>query len=130
MIIKKILGILLAMSFVAVPTSAESNPIGVPFHQGRLVHGKTVLRQDKRNSKRPNAPSRLYMECFYGEGFIEFVIPEGTESLSVRVYKEEEEWTGIVSMTNPIFELPELCGEYKVECIDDSGRTFSGIIEF
>ena len=49
---------------------------------------------------------------------------------SVRVYYDEEEWSGIVSVTNPILELPVLTGEYSVECIDDSNRHFYGTIEY
>jgi len=94
------------------------------------VRGQTVLRQHRGTTKRPNAPSRLYIECFYGDGFIQFVIPDGTQTLSVRVYNDSEEWSGVVSIANPTLELPTLIGEYTVECIDDSNRSFYGTIEY
>lgn len=91
---------------------------------------KTVLYASHKGSLRPNAPSRLCMECNYGDGVIEFLLPEGVESLFVRVYDSLFELEGIVTCANPRFEIPNLQGEYSIECITEDGRVFSGIIIF
>ncbi len=91
---------------------------------------RVVLRHYKGTTIRPNAPSRLTLECLYGDGFIEPIFPNGTQTLSVRVYNDVEEWSDVVSVTNPILRLPVLAGEYRVECIDDSNRSFHGFIEY
>ncbi len=49
---------------------------------------------------------------------------------SVRVYNDVKEWSGVVSVTDPILQLPVLIGEYSVECVDDSNHSFYGIIEY
>lgn len=91
----------------------------------------TILKnKSHNNSHRPNAPSRLYIECFYGEGFVEFIFPDGVQTMEVRVYNGVDEYAGTVSVENPLFELPILSGEYEIECSCDDGRIFSGMIEW
>lgn len=122
-----ILAISLAFGMATASPDNNQNPGQSGTHKN--VHD-AILRHNKEKSGRPNAPSRLYIECFYGDGFIRFVFPDGTQTLSVRVYNDSEEWDGVVSVTNPTLELPPLSGEYTVECSDDANRSFRGIIEY
>lgn len=91
---------------------------------------RVVLRHVKPAKNRPNAPSRISMECFYGDGFIQPIFPEGVNSLCIRLYTETDEWTETVTISNNIVVLPPLKGTYCVECISDDGRTFVGEIDF
>ena len=97
----------------------------------RHSFSETTLRINTSNKNhRPNAPSRSYIECFYGEGFVQFVFPDGVQTMMVRVYNGVEEYTGTVTADTPWVELPILSGIYDVECATDDGRVFSGSIEW
>ena len=119
----------ISLSFGMAIASPENNQSSGQYGTTQNVHS-AYLRHKTEPSKRPNMQSRLYVECLYGDGFIQFVIPDGTQTLSVRVYNDEEEWSGVVSVTNPILKLPVLTGEYSVECSDDSNRSFYGTFEY
>lgn len=90
----------------------------------------TLKLLSHKNNHRPNAPSRSYIGCFYGEGFIEIVLPDGIHTMEVRVYNGDGEYAGTVSVDTPWIELPILSGIYDVECTSDDGRVFSGVIEW
>lgn len=93
--------------------------------------GETTLKQNpSKNVNRPNAPSRSYIQCMYGESFIEFVIPDEVESMSVRIYNGVDEYAGTVTADTPWIELPNMSGIYDIECTTDDGRIFSGLIEW
>lgn len=121
-----ILGVVFAFScnIVMADSSSSGNT------SEKATTKKTVLYASPTGSLRPNAPSRLSMECSYGEEFIEFLLPEGVESLFIRVYDSLFELDGMVTCSNPRFETPNLQGEYSIECITEDGRVFFGIIVF
>ena len=114
--------IAIAISFLMA--SADSGGNHTP------ILGKTVLLHQKVLSKRPNAPSRFFIECVYGDCLLEFIFPQGVNSLSIKVYNETEEWLTNATLDAPIVEIPSLEGEYTVECTANDGRVFSGIITF
>lgn len=91
--------------------------------------GRTILHHKKTDNPRPNAPSRVVIECSYGLNFIEFQMPEGANTLSVTVYNDDESFYGVVLKENPVFYTPQLNGEYMVQCVTDDGRVFAGTIE-
>ncbi len=78
----------------------------------------------------PHAPSRMYIECIYGKGYIQFFLPEGIYSLSVTIFSDSYSWSGFVTRDQSVLELPELEGSYTVKCNADDGKTYYGTIEF
>ena len=92
--------------------------------------GTAILYQKKYNSNRPNAPQRIYIECQYRNGSIEFIFPNGIYSVSVHIYNDLDNWWGIATTEEPCIEIPFFNGNYIIECTSDDGRTFSGEIIF
>lgn len=92
-------------------------------------HSKITLLHLKRASNRPNAPSRVGIECAYGDGFVEFFLPESISGLSVIIHDDSDEWHGFVTRDESILEIPTaLTGEYSVECTADDGKVYSGYL--
>lgn len=91
---------------------------------------ETILKHLPSKDNRPNAPSRYYIACFYGESFIEFVFPNGVQTIEVRIYNEIYEYNGTATADTPWIELPSLSGIYDIECTTDDGRVFSGSVEW
>jgi len=98
-------------------------------HKTRVL-GETILRHTPVSTHRPNAPSKTIIECAYGDGFLEFTLPENVNTLTFLLYNGEEEISGVVTMENPVAEIPSLHGEYNLECQDDGNRTYTGILYF
>lgn len=121
---------LLLSILMECPVMADSPMTGNSPSLECSVRGSTVLRHHRSSAKYPNSPSLLSIECSYGDGFVKFDVPEGTQYLSVRIYNEYDEHLGNVNSENSILQIPHLMGEYNVECIDDSNRIFAGTIEF
>ena len=97
-------------------------------HQSSSNSSSTVLHQKGPASQRPNAPSRVYIECRYGAGVMEFSFIEGVNSMSVTVANESYQSFDIVTAEEPMMELSLPSGEYAIECLTDDGRTFTGTI--
>lgn len=92
---------------------------------------ETILKSNQaKKTNRPNAPSRSYIECFYGEGFVQVVFPDGIQTMTVRVFNGVDEYAGTVTADTTWVELPILSGIYDVECTTDDGRVFSGSVEW
>lgn len=120
------------LSCLSIPLSAAGSgdqKTDTPVPPQQL--SKITLLHLKPASKRPNAPSRVGIECVYGEGYMTFAIPDSSFSLFVNVYNESAEWTGVVTQDDSTFELPDsMAGLYSVECTADDGRTYAGTIEY
>lgn len=122
-----LLGCFSVSAIVAADTSSQGKSIDTPPKDPY----KSTLLHLKRVSNRPNSPSRVGIECVYGEGFIEFSLPESVFSLSVTISNDTEEWYVFVTRYDFIQELPiGLSGEYSVECTADDGRIYIGSIVY
>lgn len=83
------------------------------------------------NHKRPNSPSRSYIVCTYGKGFMNFSFIGGIDNVYARIFNDERTfWNGYVSSTYPSVILPELSGVYQIECTDEYDNVFSGMLYF
>lgn len=91
---------------------------------------KRVTLRGKGLSHRPGAPSNFFIDCYYSDGYIGLVMPTGVYSVSVSISNEIEDWSGIVTVDDPVTETPSFSGEYQIECVADNGHTFIGIIEY
>lgn len=98
--------------------------------QGPTLQKVKFLRCKVQPAGRPNAPSRVFIECTYGDGGMEFTFPEGVETLTVQISNEGETLTFVATSEEPRFEIPVLTGEYAIQCTTDDGRVFAGVIEF
>lgn len=78
----------------------------------------------------PNAPSRIYIGCSYGAGYVQLAFPEGIYSATVTISNGEDEWFGFASVDEPLMETPVFYGDYTIECIADNGRLFTGTLHF
>lgn len=104
--------------------------LSVRAEEQRPNSGNTVLRHISSSTGRPNAPSMLNIICVYGDGFLQFIFPDNIKWLTYHLYNGTENISGVVSPDNPIAEIPSLHGEYNIECQDDGGRTYVGILYF
>ena len=84
-----------------------------------------------KNPSRPNAPSKVEIECYYEVGYMELSLPEGVEELTVTLYQNGLcVYYGVATPEASILEIPELIGEVEVECVDTLGRRYVGTILF
>lgn len=118
--------IIVTLSSILINTLAVANMDNSSTSTGGFIS----LTKRNGTNKRPNAPSRDFLECNYGEGFLVVVVPDGVSYITVRIYDDRDEYCGFVTSDAPIVELPMLTGEYYVECTTDDGRVFCGIIEW
>ena len=89
-----------------------------------------ILRHTKHDSLRPNAPSRVIIECAYGDGVLQLHLPSGVYYANLRLMNDTYVWEGLVTADNPTVEIPSLNGEYTLLCQTDDGRIFTGLLEF
>jgi hypothetical protein len=117
-------GVLLLLLFSVNPISAQQSQ--------KQPNDKTVHLKRDRLNKRPNSPSRFSIECLYGVGSLEFHFYGGIEEVQARIVSSEDEtvWEGYVSVSNPEIEIPDLYGDYILECTDTYGHVYTGILEF
>lgn len=118
--------LLIALSLVVM---VESFSIRAE-NQTQPIEGVVVLQHRPILSKRPKTPSTLYVECEYGNGYLSFTLPENVSTLNYRLYKDEEEISGMVTSEDPYAVIPSLHGEYNIECVDDGYRTYIGVLNF
>lgn len=117
-------GVLLLLLFSVNPISAQQSQ--------KQPNDKTVHLKRDRLNKRPNSPSRFSIWCSYGDGSLEFHFYGGIEDAQARIVSSEDEtiWEGYVSISNPEVEIPDLYGDYILECTDTYGHVYTGILEF
>lgn len=91
---------------------------------------KTVLKPVKDPS-RPNKPSNYFIECRYGKGFIELGLPEGIEMVFLSIKQDGASmWEDMIFSDGSWIEIPELSGQYVIECRTEDGRIFTGELYF
>lgn len=119
-----LLGVTLLMLFTAIPHSAQNKQYP--------SRDKNVVLKEKKNPQRPNSPSRFSIWCSYGDGSLEFHFYGGIEDAQARIVSSEDEtvWEGYVSISNPEVEIPDLYGDYILECTDAYGHVYTGVLEF
>ena len=93
------------------------------------VPSETIVLRPKEPKGRPNAPSRIRIECNYYGDTLEFTFPANVEMMFVELINEENSTAGIVYSDSPNFELPPLCGEFEIRCTTDDGKTYYGMIQ-
>lgn len=92
---------------------------------------KTEILHERNPGDRPKAPSRIFIECRYGIGHMEFSIPENIYGMTVNILREEAcEFSCYVTSEEPYIDIPTFSGEYTVQCVTDDGSIFSGILQF
>ena len=52
------------------------------------VSSKATILGMKSNKHRPKAPSRIFVECVYGEDYMTFSFPAGIVSYTVYIYND------------------------------------------
>lgn len=94
------------------------------------VSSKATILGMKSNKHRPKAPSRVFVECVYGEDYMTFSFPGGISSYTVHIYNETDEWYSYVSEEKPTVNIPLFTGTYTLECTANDGRVFTGTVDF
>ncbi|MDE6305058.1 MAG: hypothetical protein K2L90_00545, partial [Muribaculaceae bacterium] len=89
-----------------------------------------ILIQKGGSNKRPNAPGRSFIECHYGNGYIDFTFLPNSNFMTVELVNDEiSVWTELITIENPLIELPSnLSGEYNIVCTTDKDQVFVGTI--
>lgn len=92
---------------------------------------KIQMKQTSKNIyHRPKAPSRQYVECYYGDGiiYISFAIPEGTATVSVKDLDTDNLQQDFLDTSSPaeIYIGEVSCGEITIET--SVGKTYTGEI--
>ncbi|MGM9799606.1 MAG: hypothetical protein ACI30M_02835 [Muribaculaceae bacterium] len=79
----------------------------------------------------PRVPSRVYIECSYGVGYVEFTFPVECEYMEVTLEQNGVQvYYGVVTPEEPCAEIPLLSGECTVTCHTDGNQTYSGVLFF
>ena len=112
-------------SFISVKADSDKGD-NKPAPETKTV----VIKPIKTPSTRPNTPSHVYIECTYTEGYMEFVLPEGIESVQVTLTEGDFELIDFATIENPVIILPSLSGVYDLVCTTPDGREFGAEIYF
>lgn len=91
-----------------------------------------VILHPKTDMKRPNAPSRVFIECRYDEETMMFIMPEGIEYAEISISQNDEViMTDVITRDMHILPSPSHpAGEYFVSCTSSDGRVFQGYLYF
>jgi len=91
---------------------------------------QVVILNPKTKPNRPKVPIRYFIQCTYGSGYLDFVIPESVEYLTVSV---ESDGTSVCSrVVTPVehcIDLPLTSGTYELICTTNTGFIFTGVID-
>ncbi len=92
----------------------------------------TSLLIASKFSKRPNAPSRVFIECRYDEETMMFIMPDGIEYAEISISQNDEViMTDVITRDMCILPSPShAAGEYLVSCTSSDGRVFQGYLYF
>ena len=106
-------------------TDSDNKALGLTLEK-KTIH----IREKKTINTRPKAPSRQYVECYYGDGiiYISFAIPEGTATVSVKDLDTDNLQQDFLDTSSPaeIYIGEVSCGEITIETSD--GKTYTGEI--
>lgn len=128
LLLKRILFILVCC-FPFISATADNNNGGntnPPPPETKTV----VIKPIKDPSKHPSVPSRIYITCEYCDGYMEFILPQGIESVQVTITNDDFEWIDFVTVDNPVMLLPTLSGVYDIICVTPDGREFGAELFF
>ncbi len=122
------LRILLAASIILFSNALISNADNTKPERNE----HTSLLMVSKFSKRPNSPSRVFIECRYNEESMEFVLPEGIEYAEISISQNDEViLTDIITREECIIPSPShASGEHTVTCTSSDGRVFQGYLYF
>jgi hypothetical protein len=72
------------------------------------------------------------IECKYGDGVIEFVLPSDISYLSFELTDDNGSisYSGYITSDNPKANIPHLSGKYKIVCVSDNNVSYTGILLF
>lgn len=95
----------------------------------------SILKEKNKGSQsigRPNAPSMHSIECSYEKGRMDLTFKGGINNVYVRLLTLDNNvlWDGYVSTIDNSIGIPELTGEYNIDCIDEYGNEFGGTLNF
>ena len=86
----------------------------------------------QKGSQRPNAPTHYFIKCYYSSEYLNFLLPNDIQYLSVSILDNNE--TSILSCfvtaEDSCVDGLNLSGEYTVICVTDDNRAFSAYIDF
>lgn len=114
------LSLFLPIEIAATPDQKENDP-----------KSKETLLKNETPPSRPKKPSNYFIECRYGKGFIELGLPDGIEMVFVSLKQGGVSvWEGMAFSDDSWIEIPELKGQYVIECRTEDGRIFTGELYF
>lgn len=80
---------------------------------------------------RPRSPSRVFLRCYYGKGFLSIEFKEEMTFIEIEISKDDNvHWEGMVYVQEPEILIPELYGEYEITCRTDGNQIFKGKLQF
>ena len=118
----------LAMSFISMAAIPANAAGGTQTNNQNAGNGKGRLTP-KKDSGRPGAPSRVFVECEDSAGVLYFVLPADVEYADIYIESAGAVvFSGDITADECALLVPGLAGEYTITCITDDGREFVGDI--
>ena len=106
---------------------ADSNSGGSSNGQG---NSKGVIIPMRPGGKRPGAPSRVFIEGWYTNSYIELTFPAEVEYMTVSLSAGEiVVWEDVLTVDEPSAHFPEMYGEFTLTVTTDDGRVFECVID-
>ncbi len=109
----------------------------IAYFQNIAASNSNVTIPEKKSengadpNNRPKLPSRKGIRCSYSNTHIEMQFPEDVSMMTVSIYNDNETiWYGILTKEEPHTDLPDIVGEYSIECVADNGKSYSCILNF
>lgn len=113
--------IFIAICFLALSTLAN------PSSDSNSTPNNVVILHSPAQTNKPKAPSRVYIECIYGYGYLSFTLPQEVSTLNIYVYQNGNLiFSDIITDTHEFIEAPIYSGEYYICGVSNLGKTFEG----
>ena len=88
-------------------------------------------KKEKNDKGKRRVPSRNYVYCEYGAGFISLALPAGVQSASFTLsYGDDPLYYGVYFASDRYVTIPDLSGEIAIEITADNGSVYAGILNF
>ena len=92
--------------------------------------GKPIIVPNKPLKKYPGAPSRVFIEGWYTNSYIELTFPAEVEYMTVSLSAGEiVVWEDVLTVDEPSAHFPEMHGEFTLTVTTDDGRVFECVID-
>lgn len=89
-----------------------------------------IIALPKPNTKRPSAPSRVSIQGWYSNGYIELTFPAEVEYMTVSLSAGDNVvWEDVLTVDEPSAEFPAMYGEFTLTVTTDDGRVFACVID-